>query len=387
MTDSRSYTNMISQTISFLRFPLIVAVVYIHFNISRKGISVHGINYGTDNPDWYYFTINLVSSVIASIAVPLFFFISGYLFFFQKEFNRREYLLKLQKRIKTLLIPYLLWNLIAIIFQVVRLIPFFSSIFPGAYKSEIHLSFIRVFNTFFNNTDTNGIIVCPIEYTMTEIINEPFPIDIPLWYIRDLMVMIIISPIIYWMIKKFHVWYVVGLCVIWYLGNLIIPDGGYIHMLFTSTFFFSWGSTYSIMRIDFVETMQKVRYLTILYIPIAIFDTQTLFTEYNIYIHKLGILFGIIAVINIASQIVKSGKVTINHLLLNSTFFIFALHKLIIDDVAKVVFSLLHLPDSTFVMFTLYVVIPLITICVCVLLYKLIKQRLPFLCFLLTGGR
>ena len=91
--------------------------------------------------------------------------------------------------------------------------------------------------------------------------------------------------------------------------------------------------------------------------------------------------------INIASQIVKSGKVTINHLLLSSTFFVFALHKLIIDDIAKVVFSLLHLPDNTFVMMALYVIIPLITIFVCVLLYKLIEQRFPFLCSLLTGGR
>ena len=134
MAYSKSYTNSISQTISFLRFPLIVAVVYIHFNISRKGISLHGINYGTDNPDWYLFTINLVSSVIASIAVPLFFFISGYLFFLQKEFNRQEYLRKLQKRVKTLLVPYLLWNLIAIIYQVVRFIPFFSSCYNNAFK-------------------------------------------------------------------------------------------------------------------------------------------------------------------------------------------------------------------------------------------------------------
>lgn len=387
MVYSKSDTNLISQTISFLRFPLIVAVVYIHFNISRKGISLHGINYGTDNPDWYFFTINLVSSVIASIAVPLFFFISGYLFFFQKKFDRREYLRKLQKRVKTLLVPYLLWNFIAVILQVVRFIPIFSSIFPGANKSEIHLSFLRVFNTFFNNTFTNGVIVSPIEYTMTEIINEPFPIDIPLWYIRDLMVMIIISPIIFLMIKKFHVWYVVGLCVIWYFGDLIIPDGGYIHMLFTSLFFFSWGSLSSIMNIDFIEAMQRVKYLSLLYIPIAIFDTLTLYSEYNIYIHNVGILLGIIAVINIASQIVKSGKVTINHLLLSSTFFVFALHKLIIDDIAKVVFSLLHLPDNTFVMLALYVIIPLITIFVCVLLYNLIEQRIPFLCSLLTGGR
>lgn len=378
---------MISQTINFLRFPLIVAVVYIHFNISRKGISVHGINYGSDNPDWYFYTINLVSSVIASIAVPLFFFISGYLFFFQKKFNRREYLRKLKKRAKTLLVPYLLWNFIAIIFQIVKLLPLFSSIFPGANKSEIHLSLVRVFNTFFNNTLTNGIIVSPIEYTMTEIINEPFPIDIPLWYIRDLMVMIIISPIIFWMTKKFQVWYVVAFGVIWYFRDLIIPEGGYIHMLFTSLLFFSWGSFSSIMNIDFIKTMQRLKYLSILYIPIAIFDMLTLYSVYNIYIHNVGILLGIIAVINIASQLVKSGIVNTNHLLLSSTFFVFALHKLIIDDIAKVVFSLLHLPDNTFVMLTLYFIIPMITIFVCVLSYKLIERRYPFLCSLLTGGR
>ena len=79
--------KLLSNTINFLRFPLTVAVVYIHFNISRKGISVHGLNYGTDNPDWYTFIINLFSSVIASIAVPLFFLISGYLFFCQKDFD------------------------------------------------------------------------------------------------------------------------------------------------------------------------------------------------------------------------------------------------------------------------------------------------------------
>ena len=262
-----------------------------------------------------------------------------------------------------------------------------SSLFPGADKSEIQLSFVRVFNTFFNCNLTNGIIVSPIEYTMTENISEPFPIDIPLWYVRDLMVMVIIAPFIYCMIKTFHAWYLVGLCVAWYFRDLIIPDGGYIHMLLTALFFFSWGCSFSILHIDFIEVMQKVRSLSLLYIPIAILDTLTLYTDYNIYIHNVGILLGIIMVVNIASQIVMSGKVIINRLLYNSPFFIFAFHKLIIDDVAKVVFSLFHLPDSTFVMMTLYVIVPLITIFICVLLYKVFKQISPFACNLLSGGR
>lgn len=379
--------NTISQTISYLRFPLTVAVVYIHFNISRKGISVHGINYGINNPDWYIYLINLISYVFASIAVPLFYFISGYLFFRQKEFNIGVYKEKLCSRIKTLLVPFFLWNLIAITLQTIRLIPFFSSLFPGAYKTEIHLSLIRIFNTFFNNTLQNGILVSPIGYTMTEIINEPYPIDIPLWYIRDLIVMVIVSPLIYWIIKKCNVLYIIVLGVIWILKSFFLPQGGYIAMLITALFFFSWGGFHGINEIDFVKEMQKYKYMLLLYIPIAISDTLTVFTNYNTYIHNIGILFGVVAVINIAVHRMKSGYVKVNNLLLNSTFFVYALHKLIIDDVAKIFFSLSHLPDNTYVMLFFYVVIPIITILICIGLYKSLYHISPVTCNLLTGGR
>lgn len=383
MSDSK----LSSQTISFLRFPLIVAVVYIHFNIARKGISVHGINYGTDNPDWYIYLINLFSYVFASIAVPLFFFISGFLFYKQGEFNIGIYKKKLYSRIKTLLIPYFLWNLIAIVWQAIRLIPAFSSLFPGAYKTELHLSLIRIFNTFFNNTLQNGVFVSPIEYEMTEIINEPYPIDIPLWYIRDLMVMVIISPFIYWIIKKCNVWYILLIGGIWCLKTLILPDGGYITMLITAVFFFSWGSFYGINEIDFVDEMKKYKLILLLYLPIALADMFTLFTFYNSYIHNVGILIGIISVINVSAQMLASGKAKITPLLINSTFFVYALHKLIIDDVAKIVFSLLHLPDNTFVMLSLYVAIPIITVFICYALYQMIYRLSPAICNLLTGGR
>lgn len=383
MTDNQ----LISKTISFLRFPLTIAVVYIHFNIARKGISVHGVNYGTDNPDWYIYLINLFSYVIASIAVPLFYFISGYLFYKQTVFNTSIYKRKLMSRTKTLFIPFILWNLIAIVIQFVRLIPAFSSLFPGAYKTEIHFSLIRIFNTFFCNTLQNGIFVSPVGYTQTEIINEPYPIDIPLWYIRDLMVMVIISPFIYWIIKKCKIGYIIALGLAWCLRNLYLPDGGYLSMLITALFFFSWGGFHGINDLNFIMVMRKFRFLTLLYLPIAFFDTLTIFTHYNSYIHNVGILIGVITVVIIVAQMMESRQTGVNPLLVNCTFFVYAFHKLIIDDVAKIVFSILHLPDNTYVMLCFYLVIPIVTIIMCIGLYKLLHRFSPVTCNLLTGGR
>lgn len=70
------YDLLQSKTIDWLRFPLMFMVVFIHVchqNLLDMKPSVFA--YGT------YFT---VSQVIARIAVPLFFIISGYYFFFGK---------------------------------------------------------------------------------------------------------------------------------------------------------------------------------------------------------------------------------------------------------------------------------------------------------------
>lgn len=290
-------------------------------------------------------------------------------------------------RTKTLFIPFILWNLIAIVIQFVRLIPAFSSLFPGAYKTEIHFSLIRIFNTFFCNTLQNGIFVSPVGYTQTEIINEPYPIDIPLWYIRDLMVMVIISPFIYWIIKKCKIGYIIALGLAWCLRNLYLPDGGYLSMLITALFFFSWGGFHGINDLNFIMVMRKFRFLTLLYLPIAFFDTLTIFTHYNSYIHNVGILIGVITVVIIVAQMMESRQTEVNPLFINCTFFVYALHKLIIDDVAKILFSILHLPDNTYVMLVFYIIVPIITIVICILLYEIISRKLPAVSKLLTGGR
>lgn len=77
--------ELLSKTISYLRFPLTVGIVFIHFSL-HEGLEIHGIKHGLDNPEWFFFIVYFISQVLARIGVPLFFVISGFLFFLWKRF-------------------------------------------------------------------------------------------------------------------------------------------------------------------------------------------------------------------------------------------------------------------------------------------------------------
>lgn len=120
-----------SETISYLRFPLIVLVVMIHSKFD--GVVVNGVGLMHDGGFPCYSTIStLVSNIIASIAVPLFYFISGFLFFFKTAFFSFDvYCSKIKKRAKTILIPYLCWNLFVILLLLAA-----ESVFPGLLSGK-----------------------------------------------------------------------------------------------------------------------------------------------------------------------------------------------------------------------------------------------------------
>ena len=381
--------ELLSKTISFLRFPLTVGVVFIHFNLAKYGLSMHGVTYGLNTPDWYYYIISFFSEVLPRIGVPLFFLISGFLFFYRKDFNSTVYKQKLRTRAVTLLIPYFLWNIIAILIKVSYKLPFLSSVFPNAHKIDILLSPERLFNTFFANFSNEGIFVTPvIEEELTDEINNPFPIDVPMWYVRDLMVMVILAPMIYWLIKKSGIWFITVLGIIWYfIKPLFFPNGGYPVLFFTAAFFFSFGAYFSINKTSFVDYMRKAKYTPLIYLLLAIADTFTKKTDYNIYFHEAGILAGVVSVVIVTSYLIERGIVKVNLTLANCSFFVFALHKLIMRDIGKVLFSVFHLTDNTSSMLFLYIVVPTITIILCIIIYLFLKRYLNNVCNLLTGGR
>ena len=171
--------NHQSQVINTMRFPLITLVVLFHLYPPEEVITSQYTSYNIIST---FFSAN----GIARLAVPTFFLISGYFFYYHlNKWDNSVYTSKIRKRIKTLLTPYLLWNGIPI-FGII-LVRFVIGLKDGTSLDKIQefgdsISWIRVF------------------WDSGELKGHPF--DVPLWYIRDLMVCSICSPIIYYLIRK-----------------------------------------------------------------------------------------------------------------------------------------------------------------------------------------
>lgn len=109
------YTDLQFKVFDWLRFPLIVGVVFIH--CFGKSFDYNAIDFThlTGMNCYNLFRVS-ISQVLAHVCVPTFFLISGYLFFIGLEkWNWKIYLNKLIKRSKTLLVPFLIWNTICIL--------------------------------------------------------------------------------------------------------------------------------------------------------------------------------------------------------------------------------------------------------------------------------
>lgn len=380
---NRIGNDLTSDTISILRFPLTVGVVFIHFSLS-KGLNIHGTFYGLNNPDWFFFVTNFISEVLSKLCVPSFFFISGFLFFREAYFNKDLYIQKLSTRIRSLFIPFILWNIIGAAFILCKsTIPFVSNYYPPI---EIRFSFIRLFSTFFNNSNNSGLLVYPADFPPPM---DICPINIPLWYIRELMIMILLSPAIFWISKKGSKLSIIIIGLIWYTIPLLLPQARYIPMLLQALFFFSWGAFYNINKINFINTFLKhKRIICTLYLIIAITDAFTKEFTYSHYIHTFGLLFGIPFLFIIASYLSERSLIRQKQILIESCFFIYAFHSLFMNDAAKFTFKLFHISDcNPYIWLVFYLSVPIITTGICISLYSILRSITPSFCSLLIGNR
>lgn len=101
---------------------------------------------------------------MTSIAVPYFFLISGFFFFKHSYCNKENYFSMVKKKFFTLFIPFCIWNLLAI----------YPLWFGGKIVKEEYW-FLYVID--FLHSDYNG----------------------PLWYVRTLMIFMLLSPLYDWL--------------------------------------------------------------------------------------------------------------------------------------------------------------------------------------------
>ena len=105
--------------IKIVKFIAIIFVVYIHSHATEVKFS-DGIN-AFYLPVWLQVIEDGLSEVIARCGVPIFFLISSILLFR----SERSYGATIKRKIKTLFVPYLIWNTFwIVVFIVIQSIPF-----------------------------------------------------------------------------------------------------------------------------------------------------------------------------------------------------------------------------------------------------------------------
>ena len=270
MTSKQENGNRLSLVIEMMRFPLIVMVLYIHA-ISATRVP---IEYNFSAKNIFILLSETLSHNIFSIAVPCF---SGFFFFFKLKDTPKANWYKEQglRRSKTILIPYIIWNL-ALVIAIIIKNGIFQIIGLG-YDSGIDY----------------------IKSTSWSTIMWNDPINFPLWYLRDLICMTLLAPLFYiWL--RFTRYIGIILLFIFYLSPLEINIPGFSS---TAIFYYGLGAYMGIYKVDilsFCNKRQQWYYLLAAFLLIIAICTNG--REGHILVEKLFIPFGIICFFNIINR-------------------------------------------------------------------------------------
>ena len=236
-----------SRTINWLRIALVLLVLFVHVHPDHNPHWLTMDNLSGQPFGWVIFSIaGTFINKFAFIAVPLFFAISGYLFFQKLEsWSWPIWKQKIRSRVKTLLIPYIVFNSIcAISLLCLSLKAGNGWSLEGAYEARIP----------FVGWLWNGVSYCQgWKNWLGMDMQLYYPLDVPLWFVRDLMVMLAISPAIHWLIRKGGIVYLGFSGIAYCLGILCCAPGFSTNALF----FFSLGAFAAIRGMDPVEWSRR----------------------------------------------------------------------------------------------------------------------------------
>lgn len=371
------WNENLSKTIDLLRFPLALWVLFAHmgptmvnaFNADFSFFSWHGI---------YNFLGFFLSKAIGIVTVPTFFMISGYLFFANfKEWTWKGYKKKINSRFRTLILPYFVWNILAFLLIILNGLRKNANV--QEFISDNWCSFLWNCNAWdrvrysWLSWDTYGT----------------GPIDLPLWFLRDLIVVSILSPLIFLFVRKTKIW---GLAV------LFVAYMSYFWMAWnvfsiTSLFFFSLGAYFALNDINFVFLARRHK-LKIILLSVISFGFYFYYFKVDTDIEgisrNLFVFIAVFFIFIIASILAECKNIKPNKVLMSTCFFIFAEHKCAPIDALGWTDVLVHklIPEDGYIEDTIcLIIVPFIAAYLLVGLYLLIKRFFPRIAGLLSGNR
>ena len=351
MMDNESFQRL-SRSIETLRFPLILLIIFLHCYTSTSGI--------TRGHDTYFRIIYPFSLWMGETGVPSFFFISGLLLFFSKK----TYVQKLKSRVNTLLVPYLFFNGIMLIGYLCLLYLGKSVII--ADKNLADYSLVDYLRAFWDRgvwDHGNGS-----------------PLLCPFWYIRNLMVLVILSPIIYYIIRYTKLFLPLIFGFLW----INTHDSAYTLQSLT---IFSLGAYFPICNRNPIELFEKYKIIFIgAFFILAIIDFLHLYVTipFALPFHRLSLIANSFFCISFLGEFLYRHHIY-SSLLSKSAFFVFCIHYPFTTYLRPVFERINGFNDYILVVIYLLSVVCITSLCV--LVYKSLKRIMPGFVTIITGNR
>lgn len=339
-----------SQTIDILRFPMAALVVLLH---------TAALGVGSTHP--VYATLCIVfGRGICRVAVPCFFLISGYLFFSKLEdkWDTSIWLEKLKKRAKTLLVPYIIWNLMAAVaiwgyhWLFART---HGEAYPGFYEHIVASRGLW--------DDAGGL-----------------PFDGPLWFVRYLLIFVVAAPLFWLFVKYLRIW---GLLILTFVFIVFghIPEG---------VVFFAAGAWFRVEKKDMLFEFDKMK---VGFTTLAVLSLVVLTLSFRAYPERYRIASSIFIIAGTAVFFMLAGGAAkkgmkMPSILISSSFFIFAAHNILIlhDFSHWIILHVLPFQGEWMECVDLFLR-PTIAVLTCLVLYQVMERVTPKILSILTGGR
>jgi surface polysaccharide O-acyltransferase-like enzyme len=337
-----------------------VFVVIIHNGINAETFANRGID--AIIPE-YVINIQNFISIITAIAVPLFFLISSYLLYCKAD----KYEIAMKKRVRSIAVPYILWLIVLIgVYLLVSNISFTKGFFVAS-MNPIYWSPLKWIEAFLGYFNWDG----------TSLIRAPY--YVPFWFIRDLFILDLLSPIIKRVIEKLPFAAII-LCFALWINNiqlyLVSPE---------ALLFFVLG--YYVAKYDFNEKqLDAIRMTDISLIYVIMIIGEYLLIDSMPVLRKVNIVIGCLFFLKLAGIMIQNAKLYKGLVWLEKhEFVVYAIHGIIINQLIKIYAKIVPL-NGIFMLFGYFFTI-IFGIGLSLLFSVVFKKVLPKLYAVMVGGR
>lgn len=378
--------NLRTQSLDLLRFPLAVFVLIIH--VFACGVSLGGDAVDVNSVPILSKCSVIIAGFLGRQSVPVYYFISGFVFFHGiNRLDKENYLHKMKNRSKTLLIPYIIWNSFSIILVALTFFPVLAPYVPGIQDAKLIITPSSIWHALWNY---NGELVFwgrtqPDSGAVVH--SGTFPINTALWFIRDLILVVLTTPLIYRIIKRTKFYAIVLLGILWF-GSSYFKLGHFNHLTI-AFFFFSWGAYMSINKKDMLIEFKRFwkpslflyPLLSILYI-VSVYH----YPDATNTLKRLNIIVGLFFAYNLSAWLLTHGVCKVNPFLASSSFFIYVSHAIVIGPVLKILFKVFA-PQSQLGVLSLYMLDIILSVFILLAVFYALRIYTPSFLKVIAGRK